>query len=222
MTNGRVSVPDEATLYTSLTEMGIAPPAGATELLAKCLALLEKWNRAYNLTAVCGQGKVVTHHVLDSAAALSFLCGKEILDIGSGAGFPGLVLAILAPHTQWVLAESSGKKARFLAHVVRQLRLSDRVSVHAGRVERYPCGLRFDTVTARAVADLAALVRWAGPLLVPGGRLVALKGRRAVIDAELAALPGRWLAQVTPVEVPGLGAERHVVVLEQMQEQRVD
>jgi len=205
---------DPQRIAAALSGLGLRPPPGAADALADYLALLAKWNRAYNLTAVGDPGAMVVRHVADSAAALPFLRGTRMLDAGSGAGFPGLVLALLAPETEWVLAESAGKKARFLDHAVRHLGLRERVAVHAGRLESYRPEPRFDTVTARALADLGLLARWAGPLLAPGGRLVALKGRRSGVQAELAATPAGWEARIEPVEVPGLGAERHMVVLE--------
>lgn len=201
-------------LDRGLRSLGVAAPPEAVLALVDHLALVRKWNRAYNLTAVDDPAGMIARHVLDCAAALPFLRGTRMLDMGSGAGFPGLVLAILAPDTQWALVESAGKKARFLDYAVRRLGLAGRVSVHAGRIERYRPERGFDTVTARALAALPVLAGWAAPLLAAGGCVVALKGRRAEIADELAALPAGWRAQVTPVVVPGLAAERHVVVLE--------
>ncbi len=201
-------------IAAALQAQGVEPPAGAAEALATYLALLAEWNRAYNLTAVREPGEMVQRHLLDSATALPFLHGTRMLDAGSGAGLPGLVLAILAPETRWVLAESTGKKARFLAHAVRALGLGERVSVHAGRVEDYPAAAGFDTVTARALADLPQLAKWLAPLLAPGGRIVALKGRLGTVREECAALGGGWRSRINPVNLPGQAAERCIVVLE--------
>lgn len=201
-------------LEGGLRLLGAKAFPSAVPNLTDLLALVQKWNRAYNLTAVDEPAEMVVRHLLDSAAALPFLRGTRMLDAGSGAGFPGLVLAILAPATGWVLVESAGKKARFLEYAIRHLALQERVSVHTGRLERYRPARGFDTVTARALAELAVLASWAGPLLAPGGRVVALKGRRAEIDAELAGLPAGWRMEVAPIVVPGLDAERHIVVLE--------
>lgn len=192
--------------------LGIPMPLGAAAGLTDYLALVAKWNRTYNL--VGDAEDMITRHVLDSAAALPFLRGKRMLDAGSGAGFPGLVLALLAPETAWVLVESTGKKARFLDHAVRRLGLAGHVSIHRGRLEDYHPASGFDTVTARALADLATLAAWTAPLLAPGGRVVALKGRRAEIESERAVLGPEWRSQVLEVNVPGLAAERHIVVLE--------
>ncbi len=202
------------TLEKSITALDIRVPAGASDALTEYLSLVAKWNRAYNLTAIRESGDMIASHVLDSAVALPFLRGRRCLDAGSGAGFPGMVLALLAPETEWVLVEARGKKARFLRHAVRRLGLDERVEVAETRLERYQSDAGFDTVTARALADLATLAGWTARLLAPGGRLLALKGRRDRIEAERAALARDWRFDVTPVRVPGLEAERHVVCLE--------
>lgn len=197
-----------------LAELDVAPPAGVAEALARHLALVAEWNRAYNLTAVRDPAEMVARHVLDSAAALPFLRGQRMLDAGSGAGFPGIVLALLAPETTWVLAESNGKKARFLAYAARRLGLGKRVEIYHGRLESYHPAAGFDTVTARALADLSWLAAWTGPLLAPAGRIVALKGRREQVESECVALGAGWRTQISPVAVSGLAGERHIVVVE--------
>lgn len=197
-----------------LRSLSVEAPAGAIERLQAYLSLLAEWNRAYNLTAVRDPGAMLDRHVLDSATALPFLSGTRMIDAGSGGGLPGLVLAILAPQTRWVLAESTGKKARFLAHAVRELGLAERVAVHAGRVEDCPAGAGFDTVTARALADLSQLAKWVAPLLAARGRIVALKGRLAKVDEECAALATGWRSRVNPVNLPGQPGERCIVVVE--------
>lgn len=203
----------ETRLRAQASLAGRVPPESES-LLAEYLALVARWNRACNLTAVDDPAAMVTRHVLDSATALPFLHGRRMLDAGSGAGFPGLVLAALAPDTHWVLVESAGKKARFLDHAVRRLGLSGRVAVHQGRLECYRPEQCFDTVTARALAELALLAHWVGPLLAPVGRIVALKGRRVEIAREVPKLGPGWHTEIAPVEVPGERGERHVVVLE--------
>lgn len=201
-------------IASGLDTFGITAAPQAVDALADYLTLLAEWNRAYNLTAVREPSDMVCRHVLDSAAALPYLRGTRMLDAGSGAGLPGMVLALLAPATQWVLAESTGKKARFLEHAVRELGLSGRVAVHAGRVESCRPDRGFDTVTARALAELVQLVEWIAPSLAPGGRLVALKGQRATVEAELAALPDGWRSRVNPVTLPDQEAERCIVIVE--------
>ncbi len=211
---GSVHVHLRLEIKAGLGTLHIAPMPDAVAALADYIALLAEWNRAYNLTAVRETGDMVRRHLLDSATALPFLRGTRMLDAGSGAGLPGLVLAILAPQTRWVLAESAGKKARFLEHVVRKLDLEERVRVHAGRVESCRSGEGFDTVIARALADLPQLLEWLAPHLAPGGRLVALKGQRVTVEAELGALPPGWRSRVNPVTLPGQKAERCIVVVE--------
>ncbi len=207
-----------AGILAGLETLGIAPAAAQTRVLARYLELVGEWNRAYNLTAVRDPAEMVARHVLDSAAALPFLRGRRMLDAGSGAGFPGIVLAVLAPETDWILVESNGKKARFLHHAVRRLGLSERVAVVRERLENYRPKAVFDTIAARALADLATLAHWTRPLLAPRGRLVALKGRREQIEAERAALTAGWRIEVAAVKVPDLAAERHIVVLERKAE----
>lgn len=214
MSEGGLPADVTAAIAGGLASLNVAPPPGATDALVAYLALLGQWNRAYNLTAVRDIAEMVPRHVIDSAAALPYLHGAWMLDAGSGAGLPGLVLALLAPRTRWVLAESTGKKARFLAHAVRELGLGERIAVHAGRVEDYGGEAGFDTVTARALADLPQMVAWSGSLLAPGGRLVALKGRHAKARAECAALGAGWRSRLEPVNLPRQDGERCIVVVQ--------
>lgn len=212
--NGDASERLAAAIGAGLERQRIDAVPAAVEGLAHYLRLLAEWNRAYNLTAVRDPGEMVYRHVLDSAVALPFLRGGRMLDAGSGAGLPGIVLALLAPESRWILAESTGKKARFLEHAVRELGLSGRVAVHAGRVEDCRPEPGFDTVTARALSDLSQLLRWTAPSLAPGGRLVALKGQHAAAEAERAALPAGWRSRINPVTLPDQEAERCIVIVE--------
>lgn len=183
-------------------------------LLATHLLLVEKWNRAYNLTAIRDPAAMVVRHVLDSAAALALVRGRRLLDAGSGAGFPGLVLAILSPGMETILVESNTKKARFLDYAVRRLGLGGRVGVHWGRLEAYHPERKFDTVVARALASLERLAELTAHLLAPGGRLVALKGRREELERELLELGLGWRVEKFPLRIPGLAAERWACVME--------
>lgn len=173
------------------------------------LDLLDEWNARMNLTAIRDRPSQLTKHLLDSLTVLPYLQGERIADVGSGAGFPGIPLAIVEPRRQFALIESTGKKCRFLEHVRDTLELRN-VEVVQSRAESYKPGVRFDTVIARAVGPLADLVKVAGPLVVGGGRLLAMKGR--LPEAELAAKLNGWkVAAVHPLTVPGLGEERHLV-----------
>jgi 16S rRNA (guanine527-N7)-methyltransferase len=175
------------------------------------LDLLDDWNTRMNLTAIRDRPSQLTKHLLDSLTVLPYLQGERIADVGSGAGFPGIPLAIVAPQRHFTLVESTGKKCRFLEHVRDTLELKN-VEVVQARAERYQPDVRFDTVIARAVGPIADLVKVAGPLVVGGGRLLAMKGRYP--EAELAAKLNGWkVAAVHPLTVPGLAEERHLVEL---------
>ena len=173
------------------------------------LDLLDEWNARMNLTAIRDRPSQLTKHLLDSLTVRPYLRGERIADVGSGAGFPGIPLAIVEPHRQFTLIESTGKKCRFLEHVRDALELKN-VAVVQSRAESYKPDMRFDTVLARAVGPVADLVKVAGPLVVGGGRLLAMKGRYP--EQELAARLDGWkVAAVHPLTVPGLAEERHLV-----------
>jgi 16S rRNA (guanine527-N7)-methyltransferase len=175
------------------------------------LDLLDEWNTRFNLTAIRDRPSQLTKHLLDSLTVLPYLRGARIADVGSGAGFPGIPLAIVERRRHFTLIESTGKKCRFLEHVREALGLSN-VEVVQSRAENYQPEVRFDTVLARAVSPIADLVKVAGPLVVGGGRLLAMKGRYP--EAELAAKLNGWkVAAVHPLTVPGLSEERHLVEL---------
>jgi len=182
--------------------------------LAKLVAhldLLDEWNARMNLTAIRDRPSQLTKHLLDSLAVQPYLVGHRIADVGSGAGFPGIPLAIVEPGRQFALIESTGKKCRFLEHVRDTLGLAN-VEVVQSRAENYRPEVRFDTVLARAVGPLADLVKVAGALVVGGGRLLAMKGRYPT-DELAARLKGWKVAAVHPLTVPGLAEERHLVEL---------
>ena len=188
----------------------ILAPADAARLLA-LLDELERWNRSYNLTAIESREEMVTHHLLDSLSISPDLAGTRIADVGTGAGFPGLPLAIANPARQFTLIDSSGKKVRFVAHAARTLGLANVTAVHS-RAEALRPGVPFDTVTARALAPLPELLPLLAPLCGPDTRVLAMKGRRP--EAELEKLPARWrLTGSRRIEVPGLDAERCVLTL---------
>ena len=182
--------------------------------LAKLVAhldLLDEWNARMNLTAIRDRPSQLTKHLLDSLAVQPYLVGQRIADVGSGAGFPGIPLAIVEPGRQFALIESTGKKCRFLEHLRDTLGLAN-VEVVQSRAESYRPEVRFDTVLARAVGPLADLVKVAGSLVVGGGRLLAMKGRYPA-DELAAHLKGWKVAAVHPLTVPGLAEERHLVEL---------
>jgi 16S rRNA (guanine527-N7)-methyltransferase len=181
------------------------------------LALLHKWNAVYNLTAVRDPMQMVVQHLLDSLAiAPAFETGRNVLDVGSGGGLPGLVLAIWAaeanPDMHISLIDTVHKKTAFLTQAKAELGLRN-VQVHTGRVEALVVPDGFDIITSRAFADLSDFVAWSGHLLAENGRFLAMKGTAP--EAEIARLPAPWrVSGIVPVHVPGLHAERHLVVIE--------
>jgi 16S rRNA (guanine527-N7)-methyltransferase len=196
-------------LADGLAGIHVELSAGARTRLLAYLDLLARWNRAYNLTAVRDAAEMVPRHLLDSLAVLPFVHGATLADVGSGAGLPGIPLAIARPDLGITLIESNGKKARFLREAVRTLPLPN-VSVREARVQ--DAGGPFDTVTARAFASLADMLAWGGHLLAADGRWLAMKGR--IDPDEIAAVPdGFRVVAVHPLEVPGIDGERHLVEL---------
>jgi 16S rRNA (guanine527-N7)-methyltransferase len=198
-------------LAAGVATLGIELEPAQLDALAALAAELADWNTRVNLTAITAPGEVVDKHLLDSLAVLPLLKGLAVADVGSGAGFPGLPLAIADPDRRFTLIESTGKKAKFIRHAAAKLALPN-VEVVLGRAESYRPVRPFDAVVARALGPLAEFVRVAGHLAGRGGRLFAMKGK--VPEAELAALPAGWkTVAVHPVAVPGLDAERCVVEL---------
>lgn len=196
-------------LLAGMTALGLAPDESVSAQLLEYVGLLQRWNGAYNLTAVREPAQMVTRHLLDSLAVAPYVQGEQVADLGSGAGLPGLPLAILMPQRQWLLVDANGKKARFLREAVRSLGLAH-VRVAQQRVEDVTGS--FDCITARAFASLGDMLAWGGHLLAPDGVWLAMKGRRP--DDELAALPaGFRVESMAALDVPGLQAERHLVVI---------
>ena len=196
-------------LDAGLAALGL-DPALALPLLAY-LALLDRWNRTYNLTAIRDPREMVGKHLLDSLAMHPYIGAGHLADLGAGAGLPGIPLAIARPALQVTLVESNGKKARFLREAVRTLGLAN-ARVAESRAEALDEPGAYDAITARALATLPLIIELGGHLLKPGGRLLAMKG--AVPDDEIAGLPAGWRVEtVHPLTVPGLAAERHLVVV---------
>ncbi|NHZ92580.1 16S rRNA (guanine(527)-N(7))-methyltransferase RsmG [Massilia sp. CCM 8733] len=177
------------------------------------LALLAKWNSVYNLTSVRDPMQMVTHHALDSLAAVSAFEGAtRVLDVGAGGGLPGIVLAIARPDMKVALIDTVHKKTAFLTQVKAELGLAN-VTVHTARVEQLQVPHKFDVITSRAFADLSDFVNWSGHLLAEGGKFIALKGTAPADEQE--RLPSDWkVSELRPIQVPGLQAERHLVFIE--------
>ena len=202
----------EQRLATGIAALGLALPDGAEAKLLAYLALLDKWNRVYNLTAVRDTQRMVSHHLLDSLAAVPFFQGETVLDVGSGGGLPGIPLAIARPELQVTLIDSTAKKTAFLLQAKAELGLKN-LQVVTGRVEEFRPETGFDVVTSRAFSDLKEFVTLTRHLLKPTGRWLAMKGLYP--NEEIAQLPpGVKVSADHALVVPGLDASRHLIVLE--------
>lgn len=181
-------------------------------LLTRYVSLLVRWNQAFNLTAVRDPVEMVPRHILDSAVIAPFVTAGPVADVGTGAGLPGIVLAILQPKLEITLIDSNGKKTRFCRQAVNELGLEN-VAVIQSRVEDYRTNERFATVVSRAYSSLLDFVDSTRHLLAEGGKFLAMKG--AYPHEELLALP-EWVRVIAvhPLHVPGLDAERHLVEME--------
>jgi 16S rRNA (guanine527-N7)-methyltransferase len=202
----------ESQLGLGVAAMGITLPDGGVDRLAQYLRLLEKWNRVHNLTAVRDPGQMVTLHVLDSLSILPHVAkALTLVDVGTGAGLPGIPLAIARPDLRVTLLDSSHNKATFLEQARAELELGN-VSVACERVERWNPQAKFDVVVSRAFAELADFFQGVRHLVAPGGALLAMKGVHPF--EEIARLPaGCQLDQVVELSVPTLEAKRHLVFL---------
>jgi len=196
-------------LDAGLAALQLALPDDVVAALLAYVALLARWNATYNLSAVREPAEMVTRHLLDSLAILPFVTGATLADLGTGAGLPGIPLAIVAPDRAVTLVDSNGKKTRFLRAAARELGLKN-VSVVEKRVEAVEG--TFDCITARALASLADMLAWGGHLLAEQGVWLAFKGRFP--QDELGQIPPAFRVDETrALHVPGLDAERHVVVI---------
>lgn len=197
------------TLLAGLAQLNLAIDAAQIDQLLTYIHLIEKWNKAYNLTAVRDIREMVTTHLLDSLAILPHVHGTRIADIGTGAGLPGIPLAICRPDWQLSLVDSNSKKTRFVQQAVLELKLGNVEVVHA-RVENLQPAVAFDTVLCRAFASMPDIVRLCRHLLTASGQILAMKGQTP--HEELMQIAEDY--QVIPVSVPGIEAERCLVKME--------
>jgi len=204
-----------AALVAGLSALELGADLAARAKLSQYIALLDKWNRTHNLTAIRDPEQMVTHHLLDSLAVLGHLpqrASLRLLDIGSGGGLPGIPLAIARQDWRVVLLDSNHKKAAFLRQAAIELELTN-VEVCAVRVEDYVADVLFDVVISRAFSDLATFATVARRLVARGGRLVAMKG--LFPHEELQQLPPDVVvAGVPAIRIPGLDVQRHLVIME--------
>jgi len=207
---------DRATLADVLSngikDLQLDLDAAQVDKLLDYLALLFKWNSVYNLTSLRDPMQMVTHHLLDSLAAVpAFKDAVNVLDVGAGGGLPGMVLAIARPDMKVSMIDTVHKKTAFLTQVKAELGLSN-VTVYTMRVEQLQVKQLFDVITSRAFADLSDFVNWSGHLLAEGGQFIALKGVAPPDERE--RLPADWkVNHLQPLAVPGLDAERHLVFI---------
>ena len=199
-------------LAAGVAALDLVLPAGAEAKLLAYLALLDKWNRVYNLTAVRDVERMVSHHLLDSLAAVPLFQAESVLDVGSGGGLPGIPLAIARPELQVTVIDSIAKKTAFLLQAKAELGLAN-LNVVTRRVEDFHPPAKFDVITSRAFSDLREFVTLTRHLLGPGGRWLAMKG--LIPHEEIDFLPD-WVRVSANHElrVPGLEASRHLIVLE--------
>ncbi len=202
-------------LEQGLEQLGLTLDASARQRLLAFIALLAKWNKAYNLTAIRDPQQMVPRHLIDSLAVLPYLHGQRVIDVGSGAGVPGIPLAIvdasINPQRQYVLLDSNRKKTRFMTQAVGELALTN-VEVVTARAEEYVPSQAFDTVISRAFAGVDKNLAQSSHLCAPDGRFLLMKG--GSVDQELTALPPEFvLEQRVELEIPLLDAQRHLLIV---------
>jgi 16S rRNA (guanine527-N7)-methyltransferase len=189
--------------------LGIPTTGHHEEKIQQFLELLQKWNQVYNLTAITDPQEILIKHVFDSLSVLPHLSDGYVADVGTGAGFPGIPLAIYQTDQRFDLIDSNGKKTRFLQHAVAQLKLNN-VKVDCERVEQWQPSERFDVILARAFAPIEKILKWTEHLLTDRGQWLLMSGK--ILESELSKLDDTMLGvQIIPVTVPFLNAERHLI-----------
>lgn len=210
------SMTPQSRLETGLEALDISLSSEAQEKLLHFVQMMIKWNRVYNLTSVRKPEDIIIRHILDSLTVVPYLNAKSVLDVGTGAGLPGIPLAFACPDTEFILLDSNNKKVRFVRQALGELELANVEAIQA-RVEEYKTDAPFDVVISRAYSSVQEMFEQAGRLLAPGGHLMAMKGVYPL--AEMEALDGAMPApEVVRLNVPGLDAERHLVMLASAQD----
>ncbi len=202
------------TLSALLNKAGITLSDQQKQQLVSYVGLLDKWNKAYNLTSVRDPQQMLVRHIMDSIVVAPHLTGEKFIDVGTGPGLPGIPLAIVRPQSSFTLLDSLGKRVRFLRQVQHELKLDNIIPVQS-RVEAFSDQPLFDGVISRAFASLQDMVNWCHHLpAAEHGRFYALKG--TVPEDELSALPDNLsVEQLIALKVPELDGERHLVILRQ-------
>lgn len=198
-------------LTAAAESVGLTVPGKVLQDLAAYVVLLDKWNQAYNLTAVRQPQMMIYHHILDALAGIPYLKYSPIIDVGSGAGLPGIPLALCLPDIQFTLLDSNGKKVRFIKQVIMELQIPN-VNVVQSRVEAYQSGHKFAMVISRAVCAITELIKMTDHLLAPAGAYLCWKGENP--QTEIAALDTDKAVKCISVTIPKVESGRHLVLLE--------
>lgn len=194
-----------------LEEAGISLSDHQKNQLVAYVDMLNKWNKAYNLTSVRDPGEMLIRHIMDSIVVAPHLSGQRFIDVGTGPGLPGIPLSIVLPDAHFTLLDSLGKRVRFLRQVQHELALTNITPVQS-RVEDFPAEPPFDGVISRAFASLTDMVSWCKHLPAENGRFYALKGQRP--DDEISLLPSEFTVEnIVELRVPHLDGERHLVTI---------
>lgn len=199
-------------LADGLASLKLDLEAAQIESLLGFAGLLQKWSKAYNLTAIRGAADIARLHLLDSLAVARYVTESPVLDVGTGAGLPGLPLAVALPATEFVLLDANAKKTRFIRQAVLELKLNN-VAICRERVEHYRPPRRFRQIISRAFADLPTMIRLTRHLLAEDGTFLAMKGRAP--GEEMARIGARQT--LIPIRVPGVEAERCLVKIESVE-----
>jgi len=203
-------------LQSGLQQLDITFDEDQVDRLRVYLELMLKWNKAYNLTAITQPEKMVAYHVLDSLSILpEFAAGSRCLDVGTGAGLPGIPLAIMLPQSSWVLLDSNGKKTRFVQQAIASCRISN-VKVVQSRIQDYHAESSFDVIVSRAYSSLQDFVTSVAPLWQSGSRLITMKTELSKAEQE-SIDPHLYKLEVTPLQVPGIAQKRSLVTIQRQE-----
>ena len=204
------SISEFTTLITTgLENSGLQPGNYPVTVFAAYLDLLERWNRAYNLTGIRDHNRMITHHILDSLSVLPFVRGNHCLDVGTGAGLPGLILALAMPGKQWFLLDSNHKKIRFVRHAIQELRISN-IEAVCSRVEDYNTDKQFSTIITRAFGRLNVIYECTRHLITSATSLLVMKGENILPELEELDKSAMQV-KVHKLNIPGVSNQRTLV-----------